>query len=235
MIDAHLHLNRLTPADIAQARERGVLGFLTSGTCPDDWEKTLALSAPDVKPFIGTHPWFADKHDQSLLKCLLTENPAAGIGEIGLDAKVPPEQDAVFADQFSLAAELRRPVVLHCVKRFDRLRAFFKQAKAFPPAVLLHGFSGTARDVAFFAKYPCFFSFSGRNLKPDVLTAVPADRLTAETDSPDQRPVDALCLDASEKRNVPANLVLILQKITAITGVAETQITLNTERFKNAR
>ena len=235
MIDAHLHLNRLPPFAAAQAREHGVTGFLTTGTSPADWAETLALSAPDVKPFIGTHPWFSDRHDQALLERLLIDNPAAGVGEIGLDAKAPPEQDAVFADQFSLAAELRRPVVLHCVKRFDRLRAFFKQAKAFPPAVLLHGFSGTARDVAFFAKYPCFFSFSGRNLKPDVLTAVPADRLTAETDSPDQRPVDALCLDASEKRNVPANLVLILQKITAITGVAETQITLNTERFKNAR
>lgn len=235
MIDAHLHLNRLTPADIAQARERGVTGFLTAGTCPDDWLETLALSAPDIKPFIGTHPWFADKHDQSLLKKLLTENPAAGVGEIGLDAKAPPEQNAVFAAQFSLATELRRPVVLHCVKRFDRLRAFFKQAETFPPAVLLHGFSGTAQDVAFFAKYPCFFSFSGRNPKPAVLIAVPADRLVVETDSPDQRPADDLCLNPAEKTNVPANLALILQRIEAITGVDENQITLNTERFKNAR
>lgn len=235
MIDAHLHLNRLPPFAAAQAREHGVTGFLTTGTSPADWTETLALSAPDVKPFIGTHPWFSDRHDQALLERLLIDNPAAGVGEIGLDAKAPPEQDAVFADQFSLAAELRRPVVLHCVKRFDRLRAFFKQAKAFPPAVLLHGFSGTARDVAFFAKYPCFFSFSGRNLKPDVLTAVPANRLVAETDSPDQRPADDLCLDPAEKTNVPANLALILKKIEAITGVDENQITLNTERFKNAR
>ena len=235
MIDAHLHLNRLTPADIAQAREYGVAGFLTTGTCPDDWEQTLALTAPDVKPFIGTHPWFADKHDQSLLEKRLLENPAAGVGEIGLDSKAPLEQEAVFAAQFALAAKLRRPVVVHCVKRFDRLKAFFKQTKLFPPAVLLHGFSGTVQDAAFFAKYPCFFSFSGRNLKPEVLTAVPADRLTAETDSPDQRPADALCVDAGEKRNVPANLALILQKIAAITDVDETQITLNTERFKNAR
>ena len=235
MIDAHLHLNRLPPFAAAQAREHGVTGFLTTGTSPADWAETLALSAPDVKPFIGTHPWFADHHDQALLERLLIDNPAAGVGEIGLDAKAPPEQDAVFALQFALAAKLSRPDVIHCVKRFDRLKAFFKQTKLFPPAVLLHGFSGTAQDVAFFAKYPCFFSFSGRNPKPAVLTAVPADRLVAETDSPDQRPADDLCLDPAEKTNVPANLALILKKIEAITGVDENQITLNTERFKNAR
>lgn len=235
MIDAHLHLNRLPPFAAAQACEHGVTGFLTTGTSPADWAETLALSAPDVKPFIGTHPWFADRHDQALLERLLIDNPAAGVGEIGLDAKAPPEQDAVFALQFALAAKLSRPAVIHCVKRFDRLKAFFKQTKLFPPAVLLHGFSGTAQDVAFFAKYPCFFSFSGRNPKPAVLTAVPADRLVAETDSPDQRPADDLCLDPAEKTNVPANLALILKKIEAITGIDENQITLNTERFKNAR
>lgn len=235
MIDAHLHLNRLPPFAAAQAREHGVTGFLTTGTSPADWAETLALSAPDVKPFIGTHPWFSDRHDQALLERLLIDNPAAGVGEIGLDAKAPPEQDAVFALQFALAAKLSRPAVIHCVKRFDHLKAFFKQTKLFPPAVLLHGFSGTAQDVAFFAKYPCFFSFSGRNPKPAVLTAVPADRLVAETDSPDQRPADDLCLDPAEKMNVPANLALILKKIEAITGVDENQITLNTERFKNAR
>lgn len=235
MIDAHLHLNRLPPFAAAQAREHGVTGFLTTGTSPADWAETLALSAPDIKPFIGTHPWFSDRHDQALLERLLIDNPAAGVGEIGLDAKAPPEQDAVFAFQFALAAKLSRPAVIHCVRCFDRLKAFFKQIKLFPPAVLLHGFSGTAQDVAFFAKYPCFFSFSGRNPKPAVLTAVPADRLVAETDSPDQRPADDLCLDPAEKTNVPANLALILKKIEAITGVDENQITLNTERFKNAR
>lgn len=235
MIDAHLHLNRLPPFAAAQAREHGVTGFLTTGTSPADWAETLALSAPDVKPFIGTHPWFSDRHDQALLERLLIDNPTAGVGEIGLDAKAPPEQDAVFALQFALAAKLSRPAVIYCVKRFDRLKAFFKQTKLFPPAVLLHGFSGTAQDVAFFEKYPCFFSFSGRNPKPAVLTAVPADRLVAETDSPDQRPADDLCLDPAEKTNVPANLALILKKIEAITGVDENQITLNTERFKNAR
>ena len=218
MIDAHLHLNRLPPFAAAQAREHGVTGFLTTGTSPADWAETLALSAPDVKPFIGTHPWFADRHDQALLERLLIDNPAA-----------------VFALQFALAAKLSRLAVIHCVKRFDRLKAFFKQTKLFPPAVLLHGFSGTAQDVGFFAKYPCFFSFSGRNPKPAVLISVPADRLVAETDSPDQRPADDLCLDPAEKTNVPANLALILKKIEAITGVDENQITLNTERFKNAR
>ena len=235
MIDAHLHLNRLPPSAAEAARNRGATGFLTTGTSPADWAETLALSAPDVKPFIGTHPWFADRHDQALLERLLTENPAAGVGEIGLDANAPAEQDGVFALQFALAAKLNRPAVIHCVRRFDRLKAFFKRAKAFPPAVLLHGFSGTAQDVAFFAKYPCFFSFSGRNLKPAVLTAVPADRLTAETDAPDQKPADDLCLDPAEKTNLPVNLALILNRIAVITGVDENQITLNTERFKNAR
>ncbi len=240
MIDAHLHLAdpRFDPdraTVIKAARDKGVSGFLSASTAPDEWAKNLSFQTDGVFVFIGTHPKRADRHDQALLRRLLQENPQTGIGEIGLDPAGTAEQERVFEQQFALAAELGRPVVVHCVRRFDRLAPFFKTLRKFPPAVLLHGFSGTAADVAFFKRYPCFFSFSGRIKHPDAARAVPANRIVCETDSPDQKPETALCADPDEKRNVPANLPLICGALAAITGTGAEQMTENTKAFIHAR
>ena len=76
--------------------------------------------------FFGVHPWaFLDgtaAEDGWLgrLRARLVANPAAGVGEIGLDRlKVRTITDAMseaFRSQLALAAELRRPVVLHGAK-----------------------------------------------------------------------------------------------------------------------
>lgn len=63
------------------------------------------------------------------------------IGECGFDARSPADealQKMVFQQHLILAEELRKPVIVHCVRRFDWLMSF--SGKNLPPMVV-HGFS----------------------------------------------------------------------------------------------
>lgn len=161
-------------------------------------------------------------------------NPHLNVGEIGLDGlKSDDNQRNVFEKQLFLAAKMNRSVVIHCFKRHDILKSILKNAKKLPAKIMLHSFSGTLQDIDFYNRFSCYYSFNGRSNKFDIMKSVPADKFLVETDSPDQRPNNELCLNPNEKRNVPANLALILNKITAITGISKQQITANARAFIN--
>lgn len=123
MIDAHYHRN-------------GYPAFLRT---PDGGET----------PFYGIHPWqAADSFDLEAIRTQLIANPSSGVGEIGLDRlktkSIPDGQRAIFAQQLALAAELRRPVVLHGAKCWGEVVAACRPYKGSIPAFLFHGFSRSA-------------------------------------------------------------------------------------------
>ena len=230
MIDAHIHLQdaRFDPDReklIRQARKCGVKGFLCASAVPSEWRTVCDLAGKhkDIRPFIGTHPWHASKHDPVLLRALLEKYPSAGVGETGLDAlKNDPMQEDVFTDQLTAAAKFKRPCVIHCVKSFDRTARLLKQLKDLPPALLFHGYSGTLQQAGFLIRFNAYFSFSGsvlferKSKLQAVLAALPADRILAETDAPDMRPPQSFCFSGTEERNVPANLPLIIRGLAEI-------------------
>ena len=233
MIDAHIHLqDERFDADrddlIRQAKNKGVTAFFCASTCPRDARNVIELAQKHARiiPFIGTHPWFSDEYDPQDFETLLKNYPHAGIGEIGLDGlRGQSNQEFVFQDQLNIAARLNRPCVIHCVKSFDPVARIIKQTKKLPPALLLHGFSGTKQQADFFLRCNAYFSFSGsalfdRHTKIQTLISVlPADRILIETDAPDMRPPDQFCINRKEKRNVPENLALIIQGIAAIKNI----------------
>lgn len=233
MIDAHIHLSdKRFDSDrdilLSQAQNAGVKDFFCVSTRPEEWLKTIVLSQKHtaIHPFIGTHPWYALRHDDVLFKKLLTNHPALGVGEIGLDSlKGEQTQESVFESQLIIAAELNRPCVIHCVKSFDKIAAILKKLKTKPTALLFHGFSGTLPQADFLSRFNAYFSFSGSVLKENkdkiraVLAALPVDRLLAETDAPDMIPPEKYRHSDRNRRNIPANLPLIIQGISDIRGV----------------
>ena len=253
MIDAHIHLSdKRFDSDrdilLSQAQEAGVKGFFSVSTRPEEWSKTMALSrkCSAIRPFIGTHPWYASHHDDVLLKRMLISSPTAGVGEIGLDSlKGEQTQESVFENQLIIAAELNRPCVIHCVKSFDMIAAILKRLKTKPSALLFHGFSGTLSQADFLSRFNAYFSFSGSVLKENkdklraVLAALPADRLLAETDAPDMLPPEKYRRPDRNGRNIPVNLPLIIQGISDIRGVDAPSLTSllheNAERFLSGK
>ena len=249
MIDAHIHLqDERFAADrddlLRQAESNGVKEFFCASAHPSDWLKILELSEKHhgIRPFIGTHPRYAEKHPSSLFKELLKKHPRAGIGEIGLDAiKGDPAQENVFEDQLRIAADLNRPCVIHCVKSFDQTAAVLKRLKKIPSALMFHGFSGTLQQANFLLRFNAYFSFSGsvlfenRKKLQAVLAALPADKILAETDAPDMLPPEKFRVAPNDLRNVPSNLTSIIQGLAEIrktdTATFRSLLDRNARRF----
>ena len=172
---------------------------------------------------LGLHPWWAHHHpidarDAVWLDRLRTElasRPLAIVGEIGLDRVAVPmdargvkigepdyaNQTRCFEAQLALAAELGRPVAVHCVRAYGDMGDIFRARQTFPPRVLMHSYGGTAAFLESLTRMKrwgprFYFGFSSAvNLRSpkteDVVRAVPADRLLVESDLVSPEKADA--------------------------------------------
>lgn len=161
----------------------------------------LAEKYSHVYAAVGVHPedcaGFQDG-DLEELRQLLRHPKAVAIGEIGLDYYWPenpprPLQQQVLRSQLALARELSLPVIIHdrdahadtmaIVREFPGLRGVF------------HCFAGSvemARDLVDMGWYLSFngaATFKNARKAPEVIQAVPMDRLMIETDAPYLTPV----------------------------------------------
>lgn len=108
----------------------------------------IFLAMPKKKPIsIGLHPWYAtlDKLELQMkyLTVLAKQANVKLIGECGLDklkGDSIENQILILGEQIKLAEELRKPLILHCVKAFDELIALKQQLKVKVP-MIIHGFN----------------------------------------------------------------------------------------------
>ncbi|MDR1455197.1 MAG: TatD family hydrolase [Tannerella sp.] len=161
---------------------------------PDD----LAVVAADIRQpglpetgyyAIGIHPRQADRTLLPLLRASAGLSRVAAIGETGLDKLAPtpwPLQEEVFAAQVRLAGEIRKPIIIHCVRAWQELMAVRKAVRYDIPWII-HGFRGNGTLAAQLLRAGFFLSFGARYHPEAVCRAWEARRLLAETDD---RPLD---------------------------------------------
>lgn len=187
--DAHSHLTEaLAPPE---GHERVVCG-----TCEADWAAVLAHAASDPRaiPMLGLHPWRVSEAAsgwQSRLETLLRSNPT-GVGECGLDfARKDADtrlQEAAFRFQLQLAHRLHRPVAMHVVRAWGRLRELLHEEGVPAAGAMAHAFSGSSETALALQAMGIFLSFSGDLLNPtrmkarEALLTVDARFLLLETD-----------------------------------------------------
>ena len=192
MTDAHSHLVR--------GETRHLL-------CEPFVGEVSRLAAERNVVFYGTHPWYLDGFDADALRARLAANPQAGVGEIGLDRlkerNISLRMREIFEAQLRLAAEFRRPVVLHGAKcwgdvvhTIQRLFPSDRQPKhpntpttPTPPSFLFHGFSrsgGLLPDIVKLNGYvsigPAILNDHAVNYR-ELAKAIPEDRLLVESDA----------------------------------------------------
>ena len=233
---------------INRARDVGVEYIVCPGTDVETSRKSIELAEryDMVYACVGFHPHDASKADEKSLEEIekLSHHPkVVAIGEIGLDYHYnfsPSEtQRSVFARQIDIARQRNLPIVIHSRdSESDTLRIVEEKIKQdrdwrsnvvqaygrYPaPRGVFHCFPGDSVmawkviDSGFYISIPGLVTFPNRvgkpNLMVEVATKVSAEHILLETDSPYLAPVPY-----RGKRNEPAYLKYVVEKLAIITG-----------------
>ncbi len=175
-----------------------------------EYPKTLLSILPNYYFTIGIHPWDVEKIRDiqpliRIIKTICKTNYCLGIGEIGLDKYKPlfDKQYQIFLHQLQLAYELKKPVVIHCVKAYNHLLEIKTSFKNQTWAV--HGYHSSSEMARQLQKRNIFLSF-GSYIKShkikQVLNNIDLNLFFLETDV-DKINIKQIYAQASEIIKLP--------------------------------
>ncbi len=153
-----------------------------------DWK-----DIPKDTPYsIGIHPKDIDvnnlENQFNWLQSNITENCFA-IGECGLDSFAEIDQkiqEDVFLRQINISNEVKKPVIIHCVRKFYEVISFKKFAEQ---PMIIHGFNKKQSIAEDLLKNNFYLSFGNAvlyNLSlQNTLKITPLDKIFLETDNED--------------------------------------------------
>lgn len=248
IIDTHAHIyleafkSDLT-AMLDRAREAGVAQIYMPGIASADIPDLLQTEAlhPDMcRAMMGLHPCYVGedyKAELDIVADWLSKRSFAAVGEVGLDfhwdlTHVEAQREA-FSTQVGWAADLGLPVVIHSRKSTDACIEIIRVQQDGRLKGIFHCFSGTVEeareiiDLGFYLGIGGVLTYKKGGLAP-VIEAVGLDRLVLETDAPYLTPVPF-----RGKRNEPAHLRLVAQRMSEVAGVSFEEVAAITTR--NAR
>jgi TatD DNase family protein len=200
----------------------------------------LTETYPQVYAAVGVHPHEAKTLNEDVLEKLrtLAQRPkVVAIGEIGLDYyrdySPRPVQRQAFQQQLALAKEMDKPIIVHDREAHDDVMNMLRQwvredyrpsaighrpsAIGHQPVGVMHCFSGDlamAREViemGFYISIPGPVTFTNARRLPELVRALPLERLLIETDCPYLTPHPY-----RGKRNEPAYVRLVAETIARI-------------------
>jgi TatD DNase family protein len=247
LIDSHVHLNfDVFEPDLEAVRSRwqaaGVVRLVHSCVEPAEFASIQAIAQrfPEVSFAVGLHPLDAHKWTQDMSEeiSLLarTEPKVVAIGEMGLDfykAANQAQQRQVFEAQLEIAATLDLPVIIHCREAAAQVREILQsmqQRYGEKIRGVMHCWSGTPEETAWFLDLGFYVSFSGivtfKNARTVQTAAqmVNSDRLLIETDCPFLAPVPK----RKERRNEPAFVRHVAEFLAHLRGVEPEEIAAQT-------
>ena len=210
LIDSHCHLNYAGLAErqeevLANARARGVAGFLNISTRQSEWGDVLGAAErnADVWATVGVHPHEADAHPDLGAAALVeaASHPRViGIGECGLDYHYDnserPAQRERFEAHIEAARQTGLPLVVHTRDaEGDTAEILGRAVTAGGVTGVLHCFTGTADlarkalDLGFYISLSGIVTFKSARDLQETARMLPHDRILVETDSPFLAPV----------------------------------------------
>ena len=251
LIDSHCHLDSQEfDADreetILRALDSGVELMVAIGTGhgPPDLEAGIRVADrnPAFLATVGIHPHDASKAtpgDLTNLATLLRHPKVVALGEIGLDYhydfSAREVQHSVFAEQMRIAADARKPIVIHTREAWDDTFALLEEHWA-PHGIggIMHCFSGGPAEAQRALDLGFYLSFGGIVTYPKSVEvraaakAAPLDRILLETDAPYLAPVPK-----RGKRNEPAFVNHTARELAALRGMRFEDIAhVTTENFR---
>jgi TatD DNase family protein len=188
----------------------------------------LARRHPSViSAAVGVHPHYAatvTTRDWEELATLAQAPEVVAVGEIGLDYYrnlSPPEaQRSAFARQLALAADLRRPVLVHDRDAHEDVRAALLawDGPAGRPRGVLHAFSGDASmavqltAAGFLVSFALPLTFRSAEGPRAAAGAIRDGTFLTETDSPWLAP------GGGGARNEPTTVLRVVKELARLRG-----------------
>jgi TatD DNase family protein len=261
LTDTHAHLDfyNETPTErdevLRRAYDAGVETILAIGIGegPATMHQALEIAdaakgpgLPQIYASVGIHPQEAANASNDALHKLTRlgrQDRCIAIGEIGLDyyhfdnPAVAVQQQA-FVAQMRVAAELRKPIVIHC--RTSELatpqaKEKFGAADAWEDLLalvgehwtptglggIMHCFSGSVEQAERSLEAGFYLSFAGNLTYPksqairDAAVVAPMDRILVETDAPFLAPIPL-----RGQRNEPAMMVHTAAALAGLRGIS---------------
>ena len=234
LIDTHAHLDFRQFDDdrnavLDRAWQAGLIAVITIGIDLKTSRAAVALAEAHERVFatVGFHPHDAKTADDAALvelRDLARHSRVVAIGEMGLDFyrdRSPRDvQRRVFRRQLQIAAELGKPVVVHDreahADTLEILRQWIAESQTTFSEYrgVLHCFSGNLAlaqaviELGFFIGVDGPITYRNARKLPDIVKALPLDRLLVETDAPFLTPHPH-----RGQRNEPAYVRLVAEKI----------------------
>ena len=249
LIDTHAHIDgEAFDADRAavvdRALENGVEAIINMGDTLESSARSVQLTEefPAVYAGVGVHPEEAfpmTGADDDRLAAWAALPKVVAIGEIGLDyywekdSEKRELQKRIFIRQLDLARQLHLPVCIHDRDAHGDTLAILKTEGRGIRGVL-HCYSGsmeTARELLKLGWYLGIdgpLTFKNAAKLPEIVRALPADRILVETDCPYMPPAPF-----RGKRNEPAFVKYIAQRAAEIRAESPEEFSIKTRQ--NAR
>jgi TatD DNase family protein len=150
----------------------------------------LEDSFPEGNFSVGIHPKDLDENWEikfTEIQKISQHTNCVAIGECGLDALVPTSetlQKQALEAQINWANEIQKPVIIHCVRRFQEIISFKEKAKT---PLIIHGFNKKKEVADMLLKHGFYLSFGKsvlHNLSlQNVISTFPLEKMFLETDN----------------------------------------------------
>ena len=242
LVDTHAHLDHPKfdgdrDGVLDRAQEAKVAAIVTVGADLLSSRQAVELAArhEPVYASVGMHPHDAKNLDGATLAELrqLGQQPkVVAVGEIGLDfyRDLSPRevQRRAFQAQLAWAAKLGKPVIIHdrdahqlVMDILSDWAAGLSGSRLDGRLGVLHTFSGDllmaerAIELGFYISISGPVTYHNARQLPDIVRALPLDRLLVETDCPFLAPHPY-----RGKRNEPAYVRLVAERVAALKGVS---------------
>lgn len=248
-IDTHAHLtfpefDLDLPDTIRRAKDGGIEAIINIALDDAALQKSIRL-AGEYPGYIftaaGTHPHEASgwkESDYQKFKDLTVKHKIIAIGETGLDYhyKLSPieQQQMVFRKFLQLAQELDLPAVIHSRDAAKDTINIIREENRGKLKGVLHCFAGdmdlgkAALDMGLYISFTGNITFPKANIIREAAKTIPLDRIMIETDCPFLAPQEF-----RGKRNEPAYVVKVAEKIAEVKGLTLEEIAIATTQ--NAR
>lgn len=248
MIDTHAHIYASefdTDRDqvVERALAQGIEKILLPNIDLDSIEPMLKTEAayPSVcRSMMGLHPCYVDGNVKQTLEIIhswFAKHNFIAVGEIGIDLywdkTYKSEQEMAFTTQLNWAKEMKLPVVIHTRDSIQETLTLLEKEQDGSLSGVFHCFGGSieeakaVNDLGFHLGLGGVTTFKNGGMDK-VIPHLDMDYVILETDCPYLAPVPH-----RGKRNEPAYIPLVAERIASLTELSIEDIQAITNRNAN--